>query len=99
MLRIAVLASGSGTNAERLVRHFAGHGLARVVLVGCDRPGAGVVQRAWDLGVPVHLFSGKDLAEGRLQRELEQQEVDLVVLAGFLRLVPEALVGAFPAGS
>lgn len=96
MQRIAVLASGSGTNAERLVRHFTGHPLARVVLIGCDRPGAGVLQRAWDLGVPAHLFSGKDLLEGRLQQELERLGVDLIVLAGFLRLVPASLVQAFP---
>ena len=96
MLRIAVLASGSGTNAERLVRHFAEHPRMRVALIGCDRPGAGVLQRAWDLGVPSLLFSGKELRDGTVQQELVGQGIGLVVLAGFLRLVPSALVGAFP---
>ncbi|HPF66228.1 MAG: phosphoribosylglycinamide formyltransferase [Flavobacteriales bacterium] len=96
MLRIAVLASGSGTNAERLVRHFAEHPRMRVALIGCDRPGAGVLQRAWDLGVPSLLFSGTELRDGTVQQELVGQGIGLVVLAGFLRLVPSALVGAFP---
>ncbi|HOP43514.1 MAG TPA: phosphoribosylglycinamide formyltransferase [Flavobacteriales bacterium] len=96
MLRIAVLASGSGTNAERLVRHFAEHPRMRVALIGCDRPGEGVLQRAWDLGVPSLLFSGTELRDGTVQQELVGQGIGLVVLAGFLRLVPSALVGAFP---
>ena len=96
MLRIAVLASGSGTNAERLVRHFAEHPGMRVALIGCDKPGAGVLQRAWDLGVPSLLFSGTELRDGTVQQELVGQGIGLVVLAGFLRLVPSALVGAFP---
>lgn len=96
MTRIAVLASGSGTNAQRLVEHFEGSDTARVVLIGCDQPGAGVVQRAWDLGVPAYLFSGSELRHGCVQRELQAQRIDLVVLAGFLRLIPAPLIHAFP---
>lgn len=96
MVRIAVLASGSGTNAQRLVEHFADHPHARVVLIGCDQPQAGVVQRAWDLGVPAYLFDGSALRDGRVLTELQGQGIDLVVLAGFLRLIPAALVAAFP---
>jgi phosphoribosylglycinamide formyltransferase 1 len=96
MLRLAILASGSGTNAQRLMEHFRGHASAEVVLVGCDRPGAGVVQRAWDAGVPAYLFNGKALKDGSLLRELKGLHIDLVVLAGFLRLVPAELVRAYP---
>lgn len=96
MKRIAVLASGSGTNAQRLIEHFQEHRLARVVLVGCDKPGAGVLQRAWDLHVPLFLFGGQALRDGTLLRELQGQCIDLLVLAGFMRLIPADLVGAFP---
>ena len=96
MTRIAVLASGSGTNAQRLVEHFRGSEAARVVLVGCDQPAARVVGRAWDLGVPAYLFSGQELKNGTVQRELQAQRIDLVVLAGFMRLIPGAMVQAFP---
>lgn len=94
--RIAILASGSGTNAQRLMEHFAQHTAAQVVLVGCDKPAAGVVQRAWDLGVPCYLFGGAELKNGEVLRELQGQEVSLVVLAGFLRLIPAELIAAFP---
>ncbi|MCB0794064.1 MAG: phosphoribosylglycinamide formyltransferase [Flavobacteriales bacterium] len=96
MVRIALFASGSGTNVERLIAHFLAHDQVEVVLVGCDRPEAGVVARAWTAGVPLHLFNARDLEEGRVQRELELWHVDLIVLAGFLRLIPPELVRAFP---
>jgi phosphoribosylglycinamide formyltransferase 1 len=94
--KIAILASGSGTNAQRLVEHFHGSEQARVVLIGCDNPKAGVIQRSWDLNVPSYLFSSPQLKDGTVQRELEGQRIDLVVLAGFLRLVPVEMVRAFP---
>jgi len=96
MVRIAILASGSGTNAQRLVEHFRTHPKACVALLGCDQPKAGVIQRAWDLGVPLYLFNGKQLRSGEVLRELQAQRIDLIVLAGFLRLIPEDLVHAFP---
>jgi phosphoribosylglycinamide formyltransferase 1 len=96
MKRIAILASGSGSNAQKLVEHFQGSIHAEVVLIGCDNPQAGVIQRAWELNVPSYLFTGKQLKEGQLQRELQGQRVDLLVLAGFLRLIPAELVRAYP---
>jgi phosphoribosylglycinamide formyltransferase-1 len=96
MVRIAILASGSGTNAQRLVEHFRNSTTAEVVLIGCDKPGAGVIQRAWDLMVPVYLFNGAQLKDGSVQHELQQQHIDLLVLAGFMRLIPAELVRAFP---
>ncbi|MCB9168748.1 MAG: phosphoribosylglycinamide formyltransferase [Flavobacteriales bacterium] len=92
MVRIAILASGTGTNAARLISHFRSDARGEVVLIGCDRPGAGVMQRAWDLGVPSYLFNGTMLQRGVVQAELRRFGCDLVVLAGFLRLVPSDLV-------
>jgi phosphoribosylglycinamide formyltransferase 1 len=96
MIRIAILASGSGTNAQRLMEHFKDLPLAEVVLVGCDQPSAGVLARAWDFGVPSYLFEGGLLKDGTVLRELQGQRVDLVVLAGFLRLIPAEMVRAYP---
>ena len=95
-LRVAILASGSGTNAQQLIGHFKDHPLIEVCLVGCDRPGAGVLQRAWDMGVPCYLFNGSALREGRVLKELQALDIGLVVLAGFLRLIPREMVHAFP---
>lgn len=96
MVRIAILASGSGTNAQRLAEHFHGHAAAQVALIGCDQPHAGVVQRAWDLGLPLYLFNGAQLRTGEVLAEFRGQRIDLVVLAGFLRLIPAAMVAAYP---
>ena len=96
MVRIAILASGNGSNAQRLMDHFRNHPDARVVLVGSDKPSASVVQRAWNSGVACYLFNGALLRDGTVQRELLGPQIDLVVLAGFLRLVPAELVRAFP---
>lgn len=96
MQRIAILASGSGTNAQRLMEHFATSATARVVLVGSDQTKAGVLQRAWDMGVPSYVFNGAQLRDGTLLRELQGQGIDLLVLAGFMRLIPAELVQAFP---
>ncbi len=95
MVRIAILASGSGSNAQRLVEHFKGHASACIALIGCDQYKAGVIQRAWDLGVPLYMFNGAQLRSGEVLRELRDQRIDLVVLAGFLRLIPADLVRAF----
>lgn len=94
--RIAILASGSGSNAQRLIEHFQRSSVADVVLVAGDRPEAGVFTRAWELGVPSYRFTPAQLRDGTVLRELQALRVDLVVLAGFLRLVPADLVRAFP---
>ncbi len=96
MVRIAILASGSGSNAQRLVERFKGHASASVGLIGCDQPRAGIIQRAWDLGVPLYLFNGAQLRSGEVLRELQGQRIDLIVLAGFLRLIPTDFVKAYP---
>lgn len=96
MIRMAILASGSGTNAQRLMEHFAGHPAVEVAIVACDRPKAGVVQRAWNRGMPCFLFPNSDLVNGTVQRELEGLGIELIVLAGFMRLLPLELVQAWP---
>ncbi len=78
------------------MRHFHLHAGAEVALIGCDQPQAGVIQRAWDQGVPTYLFNGKQLRDGTVQRELQGQRIDLVVLAGFMRLIPADMVRGFP---
>ena len=96
MVRIAILASGSGTNAQRLIEHFAGSADAHVVLVGCDQPSGGVNARAWDILVPCYVFRGTVLKNGTVLHELQGQHIDLIVLAGFMRLIPAEMVRAFP---
>lgn len=97
MQRIVILASGSGSNAERIMAYFAGSEVARVVAVVSDRRGAGVFARAAGFGVEGVWLSPKlREAPGGLLGVLRERSADLVVLAGYLRLVPEDVVAGFP---
>lgn len=95
VIRLAILASGSGTNARRLLEHFNTSEVAEVAVVGCDDPSAGVIDRAWNAGVATYLFSGQQLRDGSVQRELLGLRIDLIVLAGFLRLIPASMVNTW----
>lgn len=93
--RVAILASGAGTNAERLIEAAGDHPDVEVVLVGCNRPGAGVLERADRLGVPTLVFDRSALSGGEVTRRLQAERIDFVALAGFLLKVPADLVAAF----
>jgi phosphoribosylglycinamide formyltransferase-1 len=97
MKRIAIFASGSGTNAEKIARHFENSEAARVTLILCNNPKAGVLNRAQNLGIPVFLFNKYELEkELRVLTVLKDQKIDLVVLAGFLLKVPDYLIKSYP---
>jgi phosphoribosylglycinamide formyltransferase-1 len=94
---ILVFASGSGRNAENIVRHFSDNSFAKVTSVLTNNPEAGVIQKAKQLHVPVNIFSRKDFYEtDDVLNFLLQQNPSLIILAGFLWLVPEKIIRAFP---
>ena len=101
MRRLAVFASGSGTNFEAIATACErGEIPARVVLMVCDKPGAGVVQRAAGHGVEAFVFAPKEYAskadyEREIVRRLDQAGVELVCLAGYMRIVGDVLLGAY----
>ncbi|MBR6282695.1 MAG: phosphoribosylglycinamide formyltransferase [Muribaculaceae bacterium] len=96
MKRIAIFASGSGTNAENIVRYFAYSTTVQVALVITNRQTAGVIDRLRPLGIDVEYFPK---AEWRcpvcVTQQLIEAGVDLVVLAGFLAVVREPLLSSF----
>ena len=97
MKKLAIFASGSGTNAENIIRYFAAGDLARVELVLCNRPDAGVLTRAASLGVESIVFDRDTFYNSnRIVTLLLDRGIDYVVLAGFLWLVPASLIAAFP---
>lgn len=92
--RIAIFASGTGTNAENIIRYFqcARCGI-EVALVVCNRPGAGVIERAGALGVPVRVMPAAGIRDrGLMSGVLEEHGIELIVLAGFLLMVPDFLL-------
>jgi phosphoribosylglycinamide formyltransferase-1 len=95
--RIIIFSSGSGTNAENIIRYFQSSDMAKVYAVLTNTSGAGVNERAKKLGVPLKIFSRKEFNEtDDILNFLQQQNPSLIVLAGFLWLVPEKIISAFP---
>ncbi|MBI2968699.1 MAG: phosphoribosylglycinamide formyltransferase [Bacteroidetes bacterium] len=96
MKQIIIFASGSGTNTQRIIEYFHGGTNARIAAVYCNRPEAGVVTRAKNLGVDVRVFARDEFISGIITDELVIKNPDLIVLAGFLWLIPKTLIAAFP---
>jgi len=97
-VKLAILASGSGSNAEVFCRHFATSRIAEVVAVGCNRPEAraGVYARLRPFGLEVERVQVAELADGSLGARWMARGVEGVVLAGFLLHVPDAFLQQFP---
>ncbi len=95
--RIAIFASGAGSNAAAILRHLEGSSTAKVALVVCNKPGAGVINIAAAAGVPVLLIQKEEFFRGGgYVSQLKEEGIDFIVLAGFLWKIPEALIQAFP---
>jgi phosphoribosylglycinamide formyltransferase-1 len=95
--RIAIFASGSGSNAQKIMEHFKRHAEAEVVLILTNNPQAYVLQRADNFEIPSHIFTRQEFYEtDDVIRILKTLQVDLIVLAGFLWLVPASLLKNFP---
>lgn len=97
MKNIVLFASGSGTNVQNIAEFFSKDATARVAAVFCNNPKAYVIQRCEKLGIPCILFNRSDFYKSERVLELVQAfEADVVVLAGFLWLIPENLIEAYP---
>lgn len=96
MIRIAILASGNGSNAENLILQQPSE-LLQYPLIITDNAQAGVLQRAERLGVATHIFSRADFREGTAVLQLLQDEkIDAIVLAGFLSRIPQNIIEHYP---
>ena len=101
MRKIAVFASGSGTNYEAIAQACAeGRIDAEVVLLVCDKPGAKVLERAERFGTETFVFSpksydGKAAYEAEIVRRLDASGAELVCLAGYMRIVGETLLASY----
>ena len=97
MKKIVVFASGSGSNAERIATYFTEKASAKVSLILCNNPQAGVLARAKRLEIPSLVFDRQAFYKTNVVLDvLATQQPDLIVLAGFLWKVPENLIAAYP---
>jgi phosphoribosylglycinamide formyltransferase 1 len=96
MKKIAIFASGSGSNAENIIRFFKNHPSVKVDSVWSNKTDAFVLERAERLNIEAHAFTKHELAEtDDLLNELQNRKIDLIVLAGFLLLLPQKFVCEF----
>ncbi len=95
-MRLAILASGSGSNAEKIMEHFVHSSKGEIALVASNKADAGVLGRAEKFGVPTFTFTRKEMEAGVLLAKLREEQIDWVILAGFLLKVPAELIRAFP---
>jgi phosphoribosylglycinamide formyltransferase-1 len=94
--RIAVFASGTGTNAENIFRHFRHHADIEVGLLISSKSSAPVVEKADDWQVPVRYIAKEDLQQpANILHQLEEAGITFLVLAGFNRLIPPEVTNAY----
>lgn len=96
MRKIAIFASGSGTNAENIIRHFSESKVAKVDLILTENKDAYVLSRAKKMGVSAHIFTLDELKIGVVKDLIIKQGIDFIVLAGFLKMIPLNLIQAYP---
>lgn len=96
-MKIAIFASGSGSNAQRITEYFSENQSVSIELFLTNNPQAGVIERGRKLHIPTLIFDKYTFSKTeKILAILQKQEIDLIILAGFLWLIPEYLVKAYP---
>lgn len=97
MNRIAIFASGSGTNAENMIKFFKENKKIEISYIFSNNKNAYIVQRAINHNIKYHIFSRTEFYDSQvLLRTLQENQINFIVLAGFLWLIPEYLIDAYP---
>lgn len=97
MKRIAIFASGNGSNAENIMNYFAASDKVTVALILTNKKEAFVIKRAQNHDTPCFVFSSKELREtDKVPRKLAEYQIDFIVLAGFLLMIPPNILKAYP---
>lgn len=97
MTRIAIFASGSGSNAENIIRYFSDNKDVKVVLVLSNQSRSGVLIRAQLHNIPTFIFTKDDLNERtKVHDVLKDYNASMIVLAGFLLKIPLYMIEAYP---
>lgn len=96
MKRLVILASGSGSNAENIIRYFKNHNSIKVTSVVTNRKEAKVLERAENLNIPSRYFPKKAFFEEETVLNYIKENADYVILAGFLLKIPQNIVDTYP---
>lgn len=95
-VNLALFASGSGTNVENIIQYFNDYPTINVSCILCNNRNAGVIERANRLGVDILVFNRENFYDSDMVIDyLRHKNIDLIVLAGFLWLIPEKIVESY----
>jgi len=92
MKKIAIFASGNGSNAENIVKYFQQNDKMKVYLVAANNSEAKVLSRVSPYNIPTIIFNKENLVNGDVLEILEQKQIDFIVLAGFLLKIPKMVI-------
>lgn len=95
MTRVAILASGNGSNAQALIDHFKNDDEIEIALIGSNRNSAAVLEKASLSGIETLSFSKDQMNSGDLLSDLKSNNIDWVLLSGFLLKIPAALIESY----
>jgi len=97
MKRIAIFASGNGSNAENIINYFSDNNNVEVALILTNNKNAFVIERAKNHNIPCFVFTSKDLKEtNNIIDKLSEFKIDFIVLAGFMLMIPQNILLAYP---
>jgi phosphoribosylglycinamide formyltransferase-1 len=96
MQSLIIFASGKGSNAQAIIDHFKANGQARVSLIVCNKPGAGVLDIADKEGIDSLVINRSQYIEPSFVEKLKLYKPSLIVLAGFLWKIPDEVIRSFP---
>ncbi len=97
MKKLAIFASGTGSNAQKIIDHFQHHDHIEVSLIVSNKPKAGVLEIAQKEDIPFIVLSRESFYKThQLVKQLQTRQIDFIILAGFLWLVPDYLIRSFP---
>jgi phosphoribosylglycinamide formyltransferase-1 len=97
MIRVAIFASGAGSNAKKIIEHFEEHAAVEVALIVCNKPNAGVLRIAEEHQIETLLIEKEPFFRGDAYVPLlKEKKIDWIVLAGFLWKIPSTLIKAYP---
>lgn len=96
-IKIAIFASGSGTNAENIIKYFRNNSLCEVSLLLCNKKDAYVIERAKQFNVSSIIFTKSQFEESSFIDDLlSEKGIEYIILAGFLLKIPERLLNKYP---
>jgi phosphoribosylglycinamide formyltransferase-1 len=96
-INVAIFASGTGSNAKKIIEYFANASHIKISLIVCNKKGAGVISIAEKEHIPVLLIDKEQFLNGDAYVEvLKHHAIDFIVLAGFLWKIPSKLIAAYP---